>query len=417
MPINPANLPLLDALTAFTTGQMSPPSRDFQGADRLGWAAAGNSLSTSSWGVTFQAAVDGTAQAVARRVMDDSGNTIYFDPTPNVLRVLRDYATTDGAWSITAAALGLSSFGGAQREYVITHTDGSAPQVAVDGGAFVSMTQVTAPVGAINTAPARILYLGNSPGSDRPLVGRLSNFAIYDRALTTTDRDAQGLSGVAATPKWHYSLDGTSPEPNLGSGGTKDMVVTGTSALDGWPYRKVDTDDGAYPILTGGQLARGASAGSRYWQRSYAKPMGVRLKLPVLPTAVMYLWLVQTGAVATPTGYQLRYDPAGTLDFTNNRINAGVSTFVGGDDISAKPISAGDELAMGIEADGTLKSWVFHSGAWVLIDSDVDGSALAGPFFPGLFLNDTVVRATNFGGGQEIVPGTGLSMGLMGVGS
>jgi hypothetical protein len=178
-----------------------------------------------------------------------------------------------------------------------------------------------------------------------------------------------------------------------------------------WSANELDTDSGGIITTTGG-AAGGTSGRSGYITATYAKPMGVRAKLSVLPTgtAGVCLWLVQTGNTATPTGYRFRYDPVGA-DFQIQRVVAGTGTFFNGDDIADKPISAGDEIALGIDSDNSVMSWVFHGGSWVLIDSDIDGSALSGPFSPGLEINDAVVRVDAFYGGQETAPPAGVPAG------
>jgi hypothetical protein len=168
-----------------------------------------------------------------------------------------------------------------------------------------------------------------------------------------------------------------------------------------WSPNEIDTDSGGVLTVTGG-AAGGTANRTGYWGSSFAAPMGARAKLSVLPSGVFGLWLVKTGNTANPDGYRMRYDPAGTLDFQTLRVNAGANTFIGGDDIADKPISAGDEIAIGIEG-AVITTWVFHGGVWVVIDSDTDGAPLTGPFAPGIEINDATVRVDSFYGGQESV--------------
>jgi hypothetical protein len=176
-----------------------------------------------------------------------------------------------------------------------------------------------------------------------------------------------------------------------------DAFASGMAA--GWSANELDTDSAGLPSASGGQVLSASGGRSGYWGTTYTKPMGARIKIPTLPTSPMALWLVQIGNTATPTGYRCRYDPAGTADITVSRINAGGSTFLHGGDIVDHPISAGDEIAVTIDTDGTVAIHRFHSGAWSVVTSAVDTSVLSGPFAPGLEINDTTFRGDDFRGG------------------
>lgn len=173
----------------------------------------------------------------------------------------------------------------------------------------------------------------------------------------------------------------------------------GAGLAAGWSANEVDTDDSGLPTVSGGQALSPSGGRSAYWNTTYSRACGVRVKVPTLPTGPMYLWLATVVATASPSGYRLRFDPVGSLDYQMSSVAAGAATFLDGEDISVFAFSAGDELAMTLDTDGTLKGWRFHSGAWAEVASVVN-TTYTSAFYPGVSIFDTTVRLDDFRGGN-----------------
>jgi hypothetical protein len=88
---------------------------------------------------------------------------------------------------------------GAWHHIVITYDGGSTandPVIYVDG-ASVTVTELAAPVGTINTANTGAYVLGNRAAGDRNMDGMLGEFAAWDAILDAAEARALGTRGYS----------------------------------------------------------------------------------------------------------------------------------------------------------------------------------------------------------------------------
>lgn len=170
----------------------------------------------------------------------------------------------------------------------------------------------------------------------------------------------------------------------------------------GWSGNEWDTTDDGVPTVTGNAMASGGlTFASTYWGTSYNRPLGARCKWNVLPAGTFWLALAKAVNTAAPTGYYLRYD--GT-DWQLFRLGGG-ATELAIATVAANPVSAGDEVAITLDTDGTLTGHRFHSGSWSTILTAND-TTYTDPLYPAaaIYSGDSTVRVDDYRGGN---PSTG----------
>lgn len=151
-------------------------------------------LSTSSTTRTWVGWFDATSSGggTKGRIFDQENDMLFFydTGTTNFLLV-RGKDTVNGEWTVPAPALGTLT------HYVVEYTYGSTPLVWFDGVAQ-TVTVRDAGTGSelVSTLP---LVIGGSSTYSRSWDGEISEFAVFDGALSSTSRDYLAAGGFASS--------------------------------------------------------------------------------------------------------------------------------------------------------------------------------------------------------------------------
>jgi hypothetical protein len=172
--------------------------------------------------------VTGTATAHNLFTLNATLINLFPGSTSSDWGFIRDYATTDGNWSVSYANLGSPTLTD-WHHFCVVHADGSTPTMYFDGVAM-TVTVNASPSGAVDTA-TRTLVVGNRGAGDRPAEGALAYVSYYARALSLSEVEEAMDEGVTTSPVAYWTPGVASPETDQ-SGNGFDLTVVGTTVVD-----------------------------------------------------------------------------------------------------------------------------------------------------------------------------------------
>ena len=137
------------------------------------------------------------------------------------------FGTTVGIWRTNASTVTLGAWQSVARTYDSSATTND-PLIYING-ASVTVTEVSTPVGTVNTNTG-VIYAGNQVGLTQTTDGKIGEWAVWTRLLSAIEIKAVYLFGVLAVPNGlalYWPMSGSVANAKDLSGNARHGTVTG----------------------------------------------------------------------------------------------------------------------------------------------------------------------------------------------